>query len=121
MRLVDAWTLVVLQRYAKFDGRARRCEFWWFALASTIIGTVLALLGAASSIFTILYFIYVLGVIIPTVAVGVRRLHDTDRSGWWYLIVVVPVVGAIVLLLLFVLDTTPGTNRYGTSEKYPTA
>jgi uncharacterized membrane protein YhaH (DUF805 family) len=119
--LIDSWKLVVLQRYAKFDGRARRPEFWWFQLANAIVAIILDLLGSVSSILSPIYVIYALAIIIPSVAVGIRRLHDTGRSGWWWLIALVPLVGPIVLLVFFVLDSTPGTNQYGVSEKYPTA
>ena len=121
MNPVDAWKLVVLERYAKFDGRARREEFWWFTLATVIIAFALVVLSSISSIFWVLYLIYALAVFIPSLAVGVRRLHDTDRSGWWLLIDFIPFIGAIVLLIFFCSDSTPGPNNYGASEKYSTA
>ena len=120
MPIIYYWKLVVLQRYAQFQGRARRAEFWWFTLANAIIAIALSILGAVSSIFNILYYVYALGVLIPGIAVGVRRLHDTGRSGWWWLIALVPLVGPIVLLVFFASDSTPGSNQYGVSEKYPT-
>ncbi len=121
MNPVDAWKLVVLERYAKFDGRARREEFWWFTLATVIIAFVLGVLSAVSHVFWILYLIYAVAVFIPSLAVGVRRLHDTNRSGWWLLIDFIPFIGAIVLLIFFCSDSTPGPNNYGASEKYSTA
>jgi uncharacterized membrane protein YhaH (DUF805 family) len=117
--LVGYWKQVVLERYAQFTGRARRAEYWWFALSSAIVGIVLSILGAASSIFLILYYVYALAVLVPSIAVGIRRLHDTDRSGWWLLIALVPFVGVIVLIVFLATDSTRGTNQYGTSEKYP--
>ncbi|MDQ1431181.1 MAG: hypothetical protein QOF40_1783 [Actinomycetota bacterium] len=117
--LVGYWKQVVLERYAQFTGRARRAEYWWFSLATLIVGVVLSVLGAVSSIFLILYYVYALAVLIPSLAVGVRRLHDTGRSGWWLLIALVPIVGVIVLIVFFATDSKPGTNQYGTSEKYP--
>ena len=117
--LIGYWKQVVLERYAQFTGRARRAEYWWFALASLIIGVVLSVLGAASSIFNIVYFIYALAVLVPSIAVGIRRLHDTDKSGWWLLIALVPFVGFIILIVFFAMDSTRGTNQWGTSEKYP--
>ncbi len=113
MVLVDAWKTVVMQRYAKFDGRAGRAEFWWFVLASAIIGIVLSTLGRASVIFVVLYLIYALGVLIPSLAVAVRRLHDTNRSGWWYLLILIPLVGGIILIVFLATDGTPGLNQYG--------
>jgi len=117
--LISYWKLVVLERYAQFTGRARRAEFWWYALANFIITFVLQLLTGVSGIFWALYVIYVLAVLIPGIAVGIRRLHDTGRSGWWILIAFIPLVGAIVLIVFFATDSTHGTNQYGTAEKYP--
>ena len=116
------WYLEVLRKYAVFDGRARRTEFWLFFLFNCIIGLVLssieAIVGIASiagaSIFGSLYM---LAVFIPYLAVGVRRLHDTGRSGWWMLIYIVPLIGAIVLLVFFVQDSQDGDNQYGPNPK----
>ena len=113
MVLVDAWKTVVMQRYTKFDGRAGRAEFWWFVLASAIIGIVLSTLGRASVIFVVLYLVYALGVLVPSLAVAVRRLHDTNRSGWWYLLILIPLVGGIILIVFLATDGTPGHNQYG--------
>jgi uncharacterized membrane protein YhaH (DUF805 family) len=117
--LVGYWKQVVLERYAQFTGRARRAEYWWFTLTTVIIAVVFGVLGAISSIFTILYVIYVLAVLVPGIAVTIRRLHDTDKSGWWILIALVPFVGGIILLVLLCIDSTRGQNQYGVSEKYP--
>lgn len=119
MPLIDYWKLVVLERYAKFDGRARRAEYWWFVLANFIVAVVLAILSGISDLFLLLYFAYAIAMFIPTIAVAIRRLHDTDRSGWWLLITFVPLVGGIILIVLLALDSTRGTNQYGISEKYP--
>jgi uncharacterized membrane protein YhaH (DUF805 family) len=119
MPLVDYWKLVVIERYAQFDGRARRAEYWWFWLANLIVFAILLALAAASSFFYILYAIYALGVIIPNIAVGIRRLHDTDRSGWWLLLPLIPFVGFIILLVFLLQDGTRGLNQYGASDKYP--
>ncbi len=113
------WYLGVLKNYAKFDGRARRKEYWMFFLFNLIIGAVLAILdsvlfGGGAGLLLILYM---LAVIVPGVAVSVRRLHDTDRSGWWILVSLVPFVGAIVLLIFMILDGTPGENRFGPNPK----
>jgi len=113
MNPVEAWKTVVLERYAQFDGRAARPEFWWFALANFIVAVALVILIQVSGIFWLLYVAYVLGVIIPSIAVAVRRLHDTDKSGWWYLIALVPFVGGLILLILLCLEGTPGPNQYG--------
>jgi uncharacterized membrane protein YhaH (DUF805 family) len=111
--LIGYWKRVVLERYAEFSGRSSRAEFWWYFLANLIIGIVLNVLTSVSSIFWVPYVIYSLGVLIPGLAVGVRRLHDTDRSGWWLLIALVPIVGIIVLIVFWAGEGTPGPNRYG--------
>jgi len=116
--LVSYWKLVVLERYAQFTGRSRRAEFWWFALANVVISVVLNILVSIASIFVVLSIIYWLGTLIPGLAVGIRRLHDTDKSGWWILIALVPLVGAIVLIVFFATDGKPESNQYGVSEKY---
>ncbi len=121
------WYLQVLKKYADFNGRARRKEYWYFYLINLVISFVLgfsaSLFRAANpeSIFGIflggLTLIYSLGIFIPSLAVGVRRLHDTNRSGVWLLIGFVPFVGAIILIYFFVLDSQPGENQYGPNPK----
>ena len=117
------WYLQALKKYADFNGRARRREYWFFVLFNIIISIVLTVcdvvLGtynAAASI-GILTGIYTLAVLIPGIAVSVRRLHDTGRSGWWLLIVLVPLIGWIVLLIFMLIDSQPGQNAYGPSPK----
>ena len=80
------WYLQVLQKYAVFEGRARRKEYWFFALFNFIISIVISAVESGIGTGGILGLIYVLGVFLPSVGVGIRRLHDTDRSGWWLLI-----------------------------------
>ena len=121
------WYLKVLKQYAVFSGRARRKEYWFFVLFSVIISVVLGFIDSAIGTASketgggLLSGIYALAVLIPSIAVTVRRLHDTDRSGWWILIVLVPLIGWIVLLVFMVLDGTPGDNRFGPSPKAATA
>ena len=116
--LVSYWKRVVLEKYADFTGRARRSEYWWFTLTNFIAQFVLILLIAVADIFWVLYVIYALALIVPSIAVTIRRLHDTDKSGWWILIALVPFVGGIILLVFMCIDSTPGTNQWGASEKY---
>ena len=122
--LVSYWKRVVLENYTNFTGRARRAEFWWYFLANLIITIVLniidAALGWGSGYGGILSGIYALAVLLPGLAVGIRRLHDADKSGWWLLLVFIPIVGIIVLIVFWATDGTPGANDYGMSEKYPT-
>ena len=117
------WYLAVLKKYAVFDGRARRKEYWFFVLFNIIFALVLAFIDGMVGTFNpesgygVLSGIYGLAVFIPGIAVSIRRLHDTDRSGWWILICLIPLIGAIWLLILFVLDGTAGQNQYGPDPK----
>lgn len=121
------WYLEVLKKYAVFNGRARREEYWYFLLFNIIISIVLKgidnVIGGSSAEAGIglLGGIYSLVVLIPSIAVSVRRLHDTDRSGWWLLIALIPLIGAIVLLVFMVQDSKPGENQYGPNPKEATA
>ena len=116
--LISYWKKVVLENYANFDGRARRAEFWWYFLANLIISVVFNILAAIASFFIIFSFIYGLAVLIPGIAVGIRRLHDTDKSGWWLLIGLIPLVGAIVLIVFFATEGTRQSNQWGASPKF---
>ena len=117
------WYLECLRKYGVFGGRARRKEYWYFVLFNIIIGIVLAFIDGATGSFSaevgmgLLSGIYFLAVLIPSVAVTVRRLHDTDHSGWWFLISLIPIIGAIVLFVFTVQDSNAGENKYGPSPK----
>jgi uncharacterized membrane protein YhaH (DUF805 family) len=108
--------LAVLKNYVGFSGRARRAEFWQFALINLVILIALDVIGLVAK-FPLLGGIYALAVLLPGLAVTIRRLHDTDKSGWWYLIVLVPLVGAIVLLVFTATEGTRGPNKYGADPK----
>jgi uncharacterized membrane protein YhaH (DUF805 family) len=109
--------LAVLKNYAGFSGRARRTEYWMFFLFNLIITMVLDAIGLAIKHGSLLGGIYGLAVLIPALAVAVRRLHDTGRSGWWLLIGLVPVVGAIVLIVFMATEGEPGNNVHGPNPK----
>jgi uncharacterized membrane protein YhaH (DUF805 family) len=113
------WYLAVLKNYVGFSGRARRTEYWMFVLFHLIAVVVLSVLDGL--VFQdgqgYLTPAYVLLSILPTLAVVVRRLHDTGRSGWWYLISLVPLVGGIVLLVFTVSEGNMGPNEYGDDPK----
>lgn len=120
------WFLdVIKNKYATFTGRARRKEFWMYFLVVAIIeialSIILSILGLIGGVFVIIgSFITVLfglAIIIPTLALWMRRLHDTGKSGWWLLINIIPVVGSIVLLIFALLDSQPGDNKYGPNPK----
>ncbi|MDB5439404.1 MAG: hypothetical protein JWM33_1831 [Caulobacteraceae bacterium] len=126
-----------LQKYAVFQGRASRTEYWlWFLfmVAVAFVFYILEVLtggrphmdpatfrmvmptGLGMGIY-VLQIVFNLAVLIPGLAVAVRRLHDTNRSGWWILIGLIPLIGAVVLLIFFLIDSTPGTNRFGPNPK----
>lgn len=112
------WYLKVLQNYANFNGRARRKEYWMFQLFNSIIIIALYFLGlVVSGIFIGLYVLYALAILIPSLAVTVRRLHDIGKSGWWYFICLVPIIGGIWLLILTCTEGTRGSNAYGLDPK----
>ena len=114
-----SWYITALKKYAVFSGRSRRREFWWFILVNAIIGAILSCLGDNSdpNAWNVIAWIYGVLLIVPSIAVQVRRLHDTGRTGWWWLIGLIPVVGAIVLIVFSVLDSEPGMNQYGPNPK----
>jgi uncharacterized membrane protein YhaH (DUF805 family) len=137
------WMLMPLRRYADFSGRSRRLEFWMFQLLNMIVGLVIIALVFSSvpwdqvgdpavqagppaqpgPLFWVglgLTMVWSLGSLIPGLAVQIRRLHDTDRSGWWWFLNFVP-FGGFVLLVFMLLEGTPGENSYGPDPKGPGA
>lgn len=119
------WYLMVLKKYAEFNGRARRTEYWMFQLfnilvcfAALILGLILMKASIALGIFIyVLLGIYGLGILLPGLAVSVRRLHDSDKSGWLILVCLVPFIGGLILLIMMFLDSTPGPNQFGPNPK----
>ncbi len=131
------WMILPLRRYADFSGRSRRKEYWMFTLlqlivygAAAIVGGIFALIynataggsdagGVFAVIFVVLFVIVALGLIIPNIAVTVRRFHDQDKSGWFILLNFIPYVGGFVVLVFMCLEGTRGANRYGDDPKSP--
>lgn len=111
------WYLGCWKKYAEFSGRARRTEYWMFFLFNFLAGIVFGVLDGALGMSGTLGGLYNLAVLIPGLAVLIRRLHDTGRSGWWWLIALVPLVGIIVLIVFLCGDSQPGENRYGANPK----
>ena len=117
------WYLEALNKYAVFEGRARRKEYWFFMLFNFLISFAVnifdRLMGNYDQLSGVgfLGLIYMLGIMVPGLAVSIRRLHDTGRSGWWLLLSLIPVLGGIVLLYFMALDSDEGTNNYGPSPK----
>ena len=118
-----SWFFGAYKKYAVFSGRARRKEYWFFILFLTIALLLLSIVdrvtGTWDPMFDLGLFtlICALGSTIPAIAVSVRRLHDTDRSGWWFLIQLIPLIGGIVFLVFCCLDSSPGQNRFGANPK----
>lgn len=119
MTPVDWAKRPVTEKYADFTGRAPRAEYWWFYLL-IIIGYIIASIidsilgfGGALGPYGILTMLFGLAMLVPSIAAGARRLHDTNRSGWWLLIALVPLIGAIILIVFLVLPSDAGSNPYG--------
>ena len=121
-----SWYVVALKKYAVFEGRARRKEYWFFVLFYLIFMVVAIVVDAVLGteyyidefdtigLFTTLFS---LAMIVPSLAVFARRLHDVGRSGWWILISLIPLIGGIILLVFAVLDSQEGENRFGPNPK----
>tara|TARA_B100000768_G_scaffold112794_1_gene104442 strand:+ start:96 stop:467 length:372 start_codon:yes stop_codon:yes gene_type:complete len=117
------WYLKALNQYADFNGRARRKEYWMFFLFNMVFAALASLIDIAAGTANLdsgsglFQGIYSLAVLIPGLAVGVRRLHDVGKSGWMLLIALIPIIGAIWLLVLMVTDSKEGTNKWGENPK----
>ena len=114
------WYLEVLKKYAVFNGRAQRKEYWMFLLFNIIISVVLTIFENLIGLQSILSTIYSLAVLLPGIGVSIRRLHDTDRTGWWLLLSLIPIIGAIVLLVFMAQDGQADENQYGLNPKLNT-
>ena len=118
------WATLPLKRYAEFTGRSRRKEYWMFVLLTigiyliaSILDRIAGMNGTIAGVYGPITTVVGLGLLVPSIAVSIRRLHDTDRSGWWLLLGMVPIVGGIVLLVFMVLEGTHGANRFGADPK----
>ena len=119
----------VKKRYTDFKGRATRSEYWYFVLFYFIISLILTLIDIniinpnldlspeAAMQGSVLTSIFALALLLPQIAVGIRRLHDTGRSGWWYLLILIPILGWLVLIYFYTIDSQAGTNAYGPNPK----
>jgi uncharacterized membrane protein YhaH (DUF805 family) len=115
--LLMEWYLKVVKNYVGFQGRARRKEYWMFFLFNLIIGLVIGFVEGLLNLSQVLSTLYSLAILLPSLAVGVRRLHDTGRSGLWLLIGLIPLIGLIVLLVFFCEDSKENENQYGPNPK----
>jgi len=111
------WYLKVLRNYAGFEGRARRTEFWVFLLFNLIFSALIMLLDRIMWTYSFIGGLYSLFVLIPTLAVTFRRLHDINKSGFYILLFLIPVIGQIWLLILFLKEGDAGDNQYGSDPK----
>ena len=115
----------VIKKYAQFSGRARRKEYWMFALVSAIISLVLGFIdnlaglqiAAGNTAIPVLTLLFELFILVPSLAVTARRLHDIGKSGWWILISLIPIIGEIVLFIFTVIKGNAGANKYGEDPK----
>lgn len=112
MNAFQSWHTVLIQKYSTFSGRAGRPEYWWFALLQGVVYLTFYLLAQASVAMSIVWLLLLAATIIPSLAVSVRRLHDTNRSGWWQLLAIVP-FGSIVLLVFVASRGDAAFNQYG--------
>ncbi|MEX3229128.1 DUF805 domain-containing protein [Escherichia coli] len=113
------WYLSVLKNYVGFSGRARRKEYWMFTLINAIVGAIINVIQLILGLeLPYLSMLYLLATFLPVLALAIRRLHDTDRSGDWALLFFVPFIGWLVLLFFFCTEGTSGSNRYGNDPKF---
>lgn len=111
------WYIHVLRNFSDFHGRSRRTEYWMFVLINFLILLGLNFIESLLELPTVLSSLYSLVVFIPSLAVAIRRLHDTGRSGWWILINLLPFIGQIVFLIFVIMDSEPKENRWGPVPK----
>jgi uncharacterized membrane protein YhaH (DUF805 family) len=99
--------------YTKFDGRAARPAFWWWFLFGVLVAIGANIIDAILGTWGVINGLAALALLLPNISVSIRRLHDTDHSGWWILIGLIPIIGFIVLLVFYLRDSDPGENKYG--------
>ena len=118
-QIKDNFLNVILNHYADFNGRARRSEYWYFALVNAGIGIVLSLLQRITgwNLFSVLSGLVSLALLVPGLGLAWRRLHDIGKSGTWYFIVFVPIVGFILMIVWLCQDSQPGDNQFGPNPK----
>ena len=120
------WMMMPLKRYTDFAGRSRRKEYWFFllgvfivAILLSIIEGILGLSGMVGGVYGPLTTLFLLGIIIPSIAVQIRRFHDQDKSGWFVLLSFIPFLGGLIVLVFMFLEGTKGPNRFGPDPKDP--
>ena len=117
MSFTDAVRTCLKEKYINFSDRAARSEYWWFALFCWGVAIALSILDNLifndASGYGIFSTIWGLAIVVPSIGVGVRRLHDLDKSGWWLLLSCIPVIGFLILVFWFIQQGTAGQNRFG--------
>ena len=120
------WALLPLKRYTDFQGRSRRKEYWFFVLGVFVVAILLSIVegiaglsGMIAGAYGPLTALFFLGILVPSIAVQVRRFHDQDKSGWFVLIGLIPILGGLVVLVFMFLEGTRGPNRFGPDPKDP--
>ena len=111
--IINNFKTIITQKYICFDGRAGRGEFWRFALVSFVVSTVLSFIPKVGPI---LQLIWILALLLPTLGVIARRLHDRGKSGWLQLLALIPVIGGLIVLILCIPEGDAGENKYGAAE-----
>ena len=128
MTFMESVQTCIKENYCNFEGRAPRSEYWWFTLFLALLEIVTSVLDGFLGTYTVtssgkmigfINLIFLLAILLPSIAVAVRRLHDTDRSGWFYLLIFIPLIGSIILLVFFVQQGTNGRNRFGDDPLRP--
>lgn len=120
------WYLKAVRNYVNFKGRAQRKEYWFYLLFYILFAIAVVLVESFLGLSDLsdpeggtgpLYLFYTVAFLLPSIAVAIRRLHDTGRTGWWLLLAFIPLIGAIVLIVFYCLDSEPGDNKYGPNPK----
>lgn len=119
--IIDNFRNIVTQHYFDFQGRARRASFWYFVLAYVIIAIVLGIIQSVLHLGALLTSLLALALLLPNLGVAVRRLHDSDRSGWWILIGLIPIVGWAIVIWWYCQPGTSGPNKFGPDPTAATA
>lgn len=117
MEPINWFMKVVTQHYFDFNGRARRAEFWWYIVVYMVLAIIVNVIDSMVHLGGLLGGLLSLALLLPNLGVAVRRLHDTNRSGWWILIALVPLVGIVLLIIWYAAEGTKGPNTYGPDPK----
>lgn len=116
MEAINWFQTVVTKHYVDFQGRARRAEYWWYILVYIVIDIVLSIIQSMVHT-TLITALFGLALLLPSLGVSFRRMHDIDKSAWWLLIGLIPLIGAIVLIYWFAQPGTAGSNQFGPDPK----